>query len=315
MTQRQDPPSRAIAATIAVALIVGACWQAVAAPASIAPAPTSTAPASVATEPSVFAPVMPPSGSPSTAPQSRPYDAPGPVEVSRAELDQLRLPAGTPSPPDRLAHLDPPPVSDGPFSIELYRKGDFASEATKWYCVPAAIQTMMNIMSPGADHSRGAQDRYYRLARRYSSDRLVGRGAEPEGWATVLERAGFGDYEVIATKSRRGAIRAAATALRLTGRPVGLVVWRGAHAWVMSGFRATADPAVTDDFRVSHVDIEDVWYPRVSSIWGRSRPPGTRVPVEALDRDYLRWHRPAVRYREKDGLFVLVIPVGGRRTA
>jgi hypothetical protein len=31
--------------------------------------------------------------------------------------------------------------------------------------------------------------------------------------------------------------------LRQTKRPVGLVMWRGRHAWVMSGFESNGDPA------------------------------------------------------------------------
>jgi hypothetical protein len=30
--------------------------------------------------------------------------------------------------------------------------------------------------------------------------------------------------------------------------------------------------------------------------------------VSRLDEDYLRWRRPTVRYPEKDGQFVLVLP-------
>jgi hypothetical protein len=211
-------------------------------------------------------------------------------------------------PPARLI-LDPPPVFDGAFSMNLYQRGDFISEQTKYYCVPAAMQTMMNIMSPGADLTRATQDRLYGLARKLSPKTLVGKGAEPEGWARGLEQLGFGAFTVDVQRTRAAAIKAAAKALRLTGRPVGLLVWRGAHSWVMSGFRATADPAVTNDFTVTHVDIEDVWYPLVSSIWGTSRPPNAIVPVKALPEDYLPWRRPTHRYPDKDGQFVLVVPV------
>ena len=41
------------------------------------------------------------------------------------------------------------------------------------------------------------------------------------------------------------ALRLAAASIRQTNRPVGLLVWRGRHAWVMSGFKATADPLRT----------------------------------------------------------------------
>ena len=81
------------------------------------------------------------------------------------------------------------------------------------------------------------------------------------GWAAVLEERGFGPYEVASSSTREGAISKAARALRVTGRPVGLVTRRGAHSWVMSGFRATADPAWDADFEVTGVFVEDTWYP------------------------------------------------------
>jgi hypothetical protein len=77
----------------------------------------------------------------------------------------------------------------------------------------------------------------------------------------------------------------------------------------LSGFKATADPAYTNKFKVTHVYIEDVWYPRISSIWGPSGGPGSLVPVDRLDEDYLRWRRPTGPYPHKDGKYVLVVPV------
>lgn len=202
-----------------------------------------------------------------------------------------------------------PPAGPGPFAIDLYEKDDFVSQATKSYCVPAAMQTMINIIDEGGDRRSSKQSGFYALARELSTDRLRGDGAEPEGWARALDKLGYGPYEVDEAPSLRAAITRAAKALRLSGRPVGLLMWRGAHAWVMSGFKATADPAFTVEFDVTHVYIEDPWYPRVSSIWGASRPPDSLVPVSRLDEDYLRWRRPTVRYPEKDGQFVLVLPV------
>jgi hypothetical protein len=196
--------------------------------------------------------------------------------------------------------------------MNLYRRGDFATQVTKIYCVPGAMQTMMNVMDRGARKaSRAVQDRLYRLARRLSSDRLRGQGAEAEGWARGLKRLGYGRFEVAVAESRSAAIRVAARALRRTNRPVGLLVWRGAHAWVMTGFKATADPAFDAGFRVTHVRIVDVWYPRVSSIWGASVKPNTLVPVGKLREDYLRFRRPLTRYPDKDGRFVLVVPAVG----
>ena len=194
--------------------------------------------------------------------------------------------------------------------MDLYRKGDMVSELTNYWCVPAAMQTMINIMEPGRpDKTRATQLRLYRLARRLSTDKLDGKGADPIGWARALTRLGYGEYTVTAHRTRGEAIRAAARALRLTGRPVGIVAWRGAHSWVMTGFRSTADPGYSRSFKVTHVAIADVWYPRISSIWGPSDPPGTWVPFERLPRDYLPYRRPTVRYPGLDGKYLLVLPV------
>jgi hypothetical protein len=77
----------------------------------------------------------------------------------------------------------------------------------------------------------------------------------------------------------------------------------------MSGFEATADPARSNDFRVTAVHVIDPWYPRPLSAWGGTRAPGSTIAMAALARNYVRWRRPMVRYAELDGRFVLVLPV------
>ncbi len=86
-------------------------------------------------------------------------------------------------------------------------------------------------------------------------------------------------------------------------------MWHGAHAWVMSGFTATADPAGAGAFRVTSVRVSDPWYPRPVSAFGRTRRPDARLSVAQLAKGFLRWRRPLVRYAELDGRFVLVLPV------
>ncbi len=254
-----------------------------------------------------------------------PTDTPSPVPtLPWTGFTPTPAPTGSPAPTASLAptptpapspRYDPPPKR-GPFEMNLYHRGDFATQVTKIYCVPGAMQTMMNVMDSGATKaSKRVQDRLHRLARRLSTDRLRGQGSEPEGWARGLEHLGYGRFKVVAAAGRDGAIKLAARAIRRTNRPVGLLVWRGAHAWVMTGFKATADPALTDEYRVTHVRIVDVWYPRVSSIWGASVKPNTLVPVRKLPEDYLPWRRPLMKYPEKDRKFVLVMPVGERSAA
>jgi hypothetical protein len=247
-------------------------------------------------------PVLASTPTPTPARTLSPTPSPTPTEAPTATPE----PTPTPRPTPRLR----PRPRKGPLRLDLYRRGDFVSQFESWYCLPAALQTMINILEPGRpDRSRRTQDRLYRLARRFSTDKLEGKGAEPIGWARALEHLGYGEWEVKSYRTRGQAVKAAVKAIRMSGKPVGMLTWRGAHSWVMSGFRATADPALTDRYQVTSVAIQDVWYPRVSSIWGRSDPPGSWVPVEDLGRDFLRYNRWSVKYPGLDGRYVLVMPV------
>ena len=190
--------------------------------------------------------------------------------------------------------------------MELYEAGDFVGEFRDIWCLPAAMQTAMNIMDMGADTSRTGQGRLFDLSRSLAP--APDGAAEPEAWPMGLVQLGYGDYEVRAQSSIRSAIQLAAKQIRLTNRPAGLMVWRGAHTWVMSGFTATADPAASDAFTVTAVRIEDVWYPRLSRLWGYSRKPDALVPVASLPEDFLPWHRPRGSYPAKEGKFVIVVP-------
>jgi putative peptidoglycan lipid II flippase len=210
------------------------------------------------------------------------------------------------SPGDSLGPV-PSPTPSGPFSMDLFQKGDFVREFKDIWCLPAAVQTAMNIMDDGADTSRETQARLFDLTR--SLDPAPDGAAEPEGWAHALTELGYGNFEVSIQPSIKAAIHTAAKQIRLTGRPAGLMVWRGAHSWVMSGFTASADPALTDDFTVSSVRIEDVWYPRLSSIWGYSRAPDASYKVGDLSEDFLPWKRPLGTYPKKTDNYVIVVPV------
>lgn len=204
-----------------------------------------------------------------------------------------------------------------PFVMNLYRKGDFVGQRTTYWCIPSATQTMMNIIDPLPPNRSGKlQQRLYRVGDRLEEDgsRTIGwepdpwRGMGISEWAGLLNRYGYGPYALDAGDTLHLALRKAAKAMRETGKPVGLVVWRGAHAWVMSGFSATADPALTNDFRVTAVRVQDPWYPRPNSTWGPSRPPDSRVTLAALRADFLPYDRPGRRHPGRDGHYMLVLP-------
>ena len=91
-----------------------------------------------------------------------------------------------------------------------------------------------------------------------------------------------------------------------TGRPVGLLMWHGRHAWVMSGFTATKDP-FEPGARVTAAIVEDPLYPHGSKVWGPSPAPGATLSVKALGRQFVprgsSWGQPSTA-----GMYVLVLP-------
>jgi hypothetical protein len=238
------------------------------------------------------------------------------------EASEAAVKVGSPKPKRtrskvKTIKLRPRP-KPGPFQMNLFAKGDFMHQQTKDWCVAGSTQTMMNIIDDGKpNRSSTFQKRLYFEGRglSHNQQKLGPIGIDLSGWADLLNTRGYGPYEVEGTRTRKLAIRKAAQALRTTGKPVGLVTWRGAHSWVMSGFTATADPAFTNDFEIRNVYIQDTWYPYVSTIWGASRPPNAAVPVAALAEDYLPYRRPRHRYPKRDGKFMLILPTLPRGTA
>lgn len=184
----------------------------------------------------------------------------------------------------------------GPYRIDLLEPGDFVSQTNDVQCIGASLQTMVNMTAPRNDRTAATQRRLFLLARELSW--LPGdnrrprpdwepRGASSRGWARALGTLGVGAYVLRSQPTFDGAVTLAARTMRLTGMPVGLLVWRGRHAWVMTGFRATADPAMTDDFQVTSVSVADPWYPRTSRTWGPSPKPGSRLSPRVLAQDFV----------------------------
>jgi hypothetical protein len=285
-----------LVATLVTAAAMASCGAS--APGAVA---TGSGPAAATTSAD-----MPPdtNSAPAEAPSSTILPTPSPEPAAGSALP---APSFAPAPP-RPTPSTPvgrSPASTARFSIDLFRRGDFVSEARTDWCVPAAIQ-MMALMDHVPGSRLPSQATLNLRARALSSSRLVGAGSEPRGWAGVLDQLGIGPYRVVAEGTLAHAVAAAASALRRTRRPVGLVVWRGAHAWVVSGFTSTADPA-RGSFRVTGVRISDPWYPRTSSSFGRPHGPDTLVSLADLARNFLPYHR-AVRYPGLDGRYLLVLP-------
>jgi hypothetical protein len=207
-------------------------------------------------------------------------------------------PTPKPKPQRKRVDLD---IVDDPRAV-------FASQHHKDWCAPAGVQTVLAILGK-VDTSDQTQIEIASQIRKWEalSDSRNGDWG-PSAMALALDAYGVPGYEVRAFETMTYALRDAARAIKKTRSPVILLAWRGAHTWVMSGYRADADPSVFRDARIEGAYILDPWYPRISSIWGASHPPGTLTKFDELRENFLRWRRPEGRYPSRDGLWITVAP-------
>lgn len=213
-------------------------------------------------------------------------------------------PTPTPTPRPKKKKVDVDIVSNP--------KRVFASQTRSDWCAPAGVQMALAVMSL-VDTSNATQREIGGRVREWEaySDSRNGKWG-PAAMALALEAYGAKGYEVRAFDTMTHALRDAAVAIKKTTSPVILLAWRGAHTWVMTGYRADADPAKFRDSKISGAYILDPWYPRISSIWGPSNPPGTFTTIDELRENFLPWKRPEGKYPDRDGLWITVAPTKAR---
>lgn len=259
------------------------------------PVPTREAPITVrVTEPPTRTAAPPPTPAPSAV---DPGGTPGATAAP--------TPSPTPEPVREPVDLD---ILDDPEAF-------FASQDHKDWCAVAGTQMVLAIHDR-VDTSVATQREIASRIREWESyDDSHNGDWGPAAMALALEAYGVPGYEVRAFESRQGALRDAARTIQATRAPVILLAWRGAHTWVMTGFRADADPSVFRDAHIEGTYVLDPWYPRVSSIWGPSDPAGTFQDEDEMVRNFLKWKRPEGTYADRDGLYITVAPTVALTTA
>jgi hypothetical protein len=217
------------------------------------------------------------------------------------------LASGQPRP---SAGPTPTPVPRVAVDVDIVKNHDavFASEIRDTWCAPAGVAMVLAIMGKGDPTDARETEIASRIHEweTYPDSHNLDWG--PSAMVKALAAYGVPGYQVRAYGSRADALHDSAAAIAATHSPVILVAWRGAHTWVMTGYRANADPLTFDDAKVSGTYILDPWYPRISSIWGPSDPPGTFQNNDEMIRNFLPWQRPEGSYPSRDGNFIVVIP-------
>jgi predicted MPP superfamily phosphohydrolase len=131
--------------------------------------------------------------------------------------------------------------------MNIYRYSAMVRQYTDYWCVPAATQSMVNLVRGTSNKRYLTQKYYYKLTRQHNRYTYRTLGNDPQGWAWALDYfAKSTDYVARAYSDKTQAVNSIAEALRRTKHPVGVTVRGGTHAWVVLGYRSSvnlADPS------------------------------------------------------------------------
>ena len=236
-----------------------------------------------------------PTPDPTPTPSLKPGDSPPPTPE----------PTPKPTPKPKPTPVDVNVVRGDPNKV-------FAHEIRPDWCAPAGVQSVLAVLGK-VDTSDATQREIAGRIHEWEaySDSHNGEWG-PGAMALALKAYGAPGYEVRAFETLTYALRDAATAIKKNHSPAILLAWRGAHTWVMTGYRASGDPATFRNTKIQGAYILDPWYPDISSIWGPSNPPGFFTSFAELQDNFLPWHRPEGQYKDRDGLFITVVPTKPR---
>lgn len=239
-------------------------------------------------------------------------------------------PSASPTPtPEPSATATPSPTPPVRTAVDVQLATDptavFASQLTDKDCAVAATQMVLAILGLGDTSDAFQQGIKDRIGEWEAFDDSQNGGWGPAAVGLALADYGATGYEVRAYDTYTDALRDSAVAISTFDKPVVMFPWWGAHSWVMTGYRAEADPTLFGDAEISGAYILDPWYPRISSIWGPSDEPGTFEDLAELERNWPAyqgppgyesigpgWTRPEGRYPDRDGRFVVLVPTTPR---
>jgi hypothetical protein len=185
------------------------------------------------------------------------------------------------------------------------RKSPVTQQYTNYYCVPASVQTELNIGLLRNNTSNSYQRTIYYYGRKNLGYWTGGVGLDPQAWERALSYFGGSavDYVDATFDSYYAAIKAGALQMRRTGLPVGLLVYYGNHAWTMIGYTATADPLRTNAFRVTGV------YVAAPFVRWTDPPAGTYLSYSQFARKMTPYIED-VRWTRWNGRYTIILPVG-----
>jgi len=189
-------------------------------------------------------------------------------------------------------------------SYNLYRKTAFVTQRDFKWCVAASVQMMVNIVRHRSDRTAATQQRMITYAQASDNGPYgQGGGTDATGWIAALGHFGAGRYRAVGANTPGQALRVAAIAMLQTGRPVGMLVMEGRHAWVLHGFESPTDPRRYRHTKISAVRVSGPLYP-IQQKNGYDLRPNTRLSVVSLARFFQPSSVGALV-----GKYVVIVPV------
>ena len=199
--------------------------------------------------------------------------------------------------------------------VDLYRAGVFTTQQTWSWCTAAGVQITRNMALGQVDHSKASQQRYFDYMRAHDDYAIpLSDGTDPAGWTAGLRHFVDDRYRLVASRTFDSALRSAVTNLRLTNLPVSLAVQHGNHAWLLTGFTATADPTVTTRFTVISVRVVGPLWGLQNASYGYDMRPDTKLTPRQLAGFFTPWHYARIRM-SFEGRWVSIQPVAASGTA
>jgi hypothetical protein len=192
----------------------------------------------VASPPPDLTPSAQPTPVPTATPDATSTPTPAPTPTSAPSA----TPAPSPSP------TPPPSPTSVVITRSLYRSGAVVEQYTGYWCVPASVQTMANLILGTKDTSYATQKLLASVTYRFNRYRYgdPGNGNDIRGWAGALNWRLPDTLPVVyrdrSYASRQAALHAIVDAIDETGYPVGITVWHGGHAWSVVGYQVRQVP-------------------------------------------------------------------------
>lgn len=188
-----------------------------------------------------------------------------------------------------------------PYQRDVYVARGYERQIDDRTCTAASTSMMLNFIARKdlGLSQRGILD--YEQRHDALDDR-VQRGSDPLGWSRALTH--FADrtgdeftYAWEAFDSENAALKRAARQIARTGMPVGLEIWNGRHAVVMTGFEATADPR-RGDFKLTYIWVSDPYGARHARFKASDSPLNKYLELDATRQYDKAWY----------GKYVIIVP-------